>query len=201
MKRALAAIGVVAALVLAYFGYRFWQIQQLASRYAKAKEIAAESIEKEGDRWTIHIESVLAEPIDKVWKALRQPERSQQYIDAFKKSELKKDEGDTKIVEFEVQLLTLPVQTFVSQLTYDDADHKMTVKTLSGPQDQNSTYQLTALGPERTLLVIDGTAVDRVSTPLPFSMQQGAMRQLFVDQIRAIEKSIHAEAEAKKSTS
>jgi len=199
MKRILAGVAVAVALILAYAGYRLWRSQQLAAKYAQAKAIAAESIEKDANKWTIHIESVLAEPIDKVWKALRQPERSHEYMEAFKKSELKKEEGDTKIVEFEVQLLSLPVQSFVSQLTYDDARHEMTVKTLSGPQDQNSTYRLTALGADRTLLVVDGTAVDRIAMPLPFSIQQGAMRQLFVDQIRAIEKSIQAEAAKQKA--
>jgi hypothetical protein len=199
MKRILAAVAVVFVLILAYVGYQFWRLQQLAAKYANAKEIAAESIEKDANKWIIHMESVLAQPIDKVWEALRQPERSHEYIDAFKKSELKKEEGNTKVVEFEVQLLTLPAQTFVSQLSYDDARHTLTVKTLSGPQDQDSTYQLTALASDKTLLVMDGTAVDRITMPLPFSVQQGAMRELFVAQIRAIEKSIQAEAAKAKA--
>jgi hypothetical protein len=199
MKVVLGVVGVAVVLILAYVGFQFWRLQQLAARYAKAKEIAAESIEKDGNRWTIHMESVLAQPIDKVWNALRRPERSHEYIEAFKKSELKKEEGNTKVVEFEVQLLTLPAQNFVSQLDYDDARHRLTLKTLSGPQEQNSTYQLTALGPDRTLLVLDGTAVDRIAMPLPLSVQRGAMRELFVAQIRAIEKSIQAEAAAPKA--
>ena len=199
MKRILAAVAVVFVLILAYVGYQFWRLQQLAAKYANAKEIAAESIEKDANKWIIHMESVLAQPIDKVWEALRQPERSHEYIEAFKKSELKKEEGNTKVVEFEVQLLTLPAQTFVSQLSYDDARHRLTVKTLSGPQNQDSTYQLTALGSDKTLLVMDGTAVDRITMPLPFSVQQGAMRELFVAQIRAIEKSIQAEAAKAKA--
>jgi hypothetical protein len=199
MKAILAAVAVVFVLILAYVGYRFWRLQQLAAKYANAKEIAAESIEKDANKWIIHMESVLAHPIDKVWEALRQPERSHEYIEAFKKSELKKEEGNTKVVEFEVQLLTLPAQTFVLQLSYDDTRHRLTVKTLSGPQDQDSTYQLTALGSDKTLLVMDGTAVDRITMPLPFAVQQGAMRELFVAQIRAIEKSIQAEAAKQKA--
>jgi len=92
-----------------------------------------------------------------------------------------------------VQVLTLPLQTFVAQLTYDDASHQAKLKTLSGPQDQNATYTLTALDANKTLLVLDGTAVDRISIPLPQSVQQGAMRELFVDQVRAIQKGIEAD--------
>ncbi len=139
----------------------------MAAKYATAKEVAAESIDKDGSKWTIHFESVLAQPLDKVWKAMRQPERSHEFVGAFKKSELKKEEGNSKTVEFDVQVLTLPIQTFVAELTYDDADHQMSLKTLSGPQDQTATYRLRALDPNKTLLVYDATAIDKLSVPLP----------------------------------
>jgi carbon monoxide dehydrogenase subunit G len=190
MKGILAALGVVIVLVVAFLGYKYWQLQKLAAKYANVKEVAEESIEKDGTTWTIHMESVLARPIDKVWKALHQPERSHEFIEAFKKSELKKEEGNTKIVEFQVQVLTLPPQAFVVQLSFDDANHTMTAKTLSGPQDQNATYRLSSLDANKTLLVYDATATDKISVPLPLSIQKGAVRELFVNQIRAIEKGI-----------
>jgi carbon monoxide dehydrogenase subunit G len=197
MKGVLAAIAVVIVLVVAFLGYKYWQLQERAAKYANAKEVAEESIEKDGTKWTIHLESVLTQPIDKVWKALHQPERSHEFIEAFKKSELKKEEGNTKTVEFQVQVLTLPLQSFIVQLTFDDADHTMTAKTLSGPQDQNATYRLSSLDADKTLLVYDATATDKISVPLPLSIQKGAVRELFVNQIRAIEQGI-AQDEAKR---
>lgn len=199
MKALLAVIGVVLAAVGLYLGYRFWELQQMAAKYANAKEVAAESIEKDGPNWTVHFESVLAQPLDKVWRALHQPERSHEFIEAFKKSELKKEDGNKKTVEFDVQVLTLPVQTFVAELTFDDASHQMSLKTLSGPQDQTATYQLRALDPNKTLLVYDAKATDRLSVPLPLAIQQGAVRELFVLQIRAIQKSIAAEEAKSKA--
>jgi carbon monoxide dehydrogenase subunit G len=196
VKIILTAIALVIVLVVAFLGYKYWQLQELAAKYENAKEVAEESIEKDGTTWTIHMESVLAQPIDKVWKALHQPERSHEFIEAFKKSELKTEEGKSKTVEFQVQVLTLPVQSFVVQLTFDDANHTMTTKTLSGPQDQSATYRLSSLGADKTLLVYDATATDKISFPLPLSIQKGAVRDLFVNQIRAIEKGI-AQDEAK----
>jgi len=196
MKIILAASAVVIVLAVAILGYKYWQLQELAAKYGNAKEVAEESIEKDGTKWTIHMESVLAQPIDKVWKALHQPERSHEFIEAFKKSELKKEEGDTKTVEFQVQVLTLPLQSFVVQLTFDDANHTMTAKTLSGPQDQSATYRLSSLDADKTLLVYDATATEKISVPLPLSIQKGAVRELFVNQIRAIEQGI-AQDEAK----
>jgi len=193
VKAILMAVGAVFLLVVVYLGYRYWELQQMAAKYANAREIASESIQKDGSTWTIHFESVLAEPIDKVWKAMHQPERSHEFIEAFKRSELKKEEGNTKTVEFDVQVLTLPLQTFVAELTFDDAKHQMSLKTLSGPQDQTATYRLRALDANKTLLVYDATAVDRISVPLPLGVQQSALRELFVNQIRAIQKSIAAD--------
>ena len=201
MKALLAVIGVVIVLVVLYVGYRYWELQQMAARYANAKEVAAESIEKDGPSWTVHFESVIAQPLDKVWRALHQPERSHEFIEAFRKSELKKEDGNKKTVEFDVQVLTLPVQTFVAELTFDDASHQMLLKTLSGPQDQTATYQLRALDPNKTLLVYDAKATDRMSVPLPLAIQEGAVRELFVLQIRAIQKSIAAEEEKSKAAS
>jgi carbon monoxide dehydrogenase subunit G len=193
MKGVIAAIALIVLLVVGYLGFKYVQLQREAAKYANAKEVAEESIEKDGPKWTIHMKSVLAQPIDKVWKALHQPERSHEFIEAFKKSELKKEEGNTKTVEFQVQVLTLPLQTFIVQLTFDDASHTMTAKALAGPQDQNATYQLKSLDPNKTLLTYDATATDKISVPLPLSVQKGAVRELFVNQVRAIEKGIAAE--------
>jgi hypothetical protein len=191
MTKGLRTAGSIAiVLLLGLLGYKYWELRQRAAKYANAKEIAVESIEKDGAKWVIHMESVLARPVDKVWKALRQPERSHDFIEAFKKSELKQEEGDSKTVEFQVQVLTLPPQTFVVRLMFDDASHTMTAKTLSGPQEQNATYRVSALDPNKTLLVYDATATDKISMPLPLSLQKGIVRELFVDQVRAIEKGI-----------
>jgi carbon monoxide dehydrogenase subunit G len=193
MKGLLWLVVVVVVLVAAFCGYQYWKLKSLASQYASAKEIAKESIENDGPKWKIHMESVLAQPIDKVWKALQQPERSHEFMDSFKKSELKSSEGNKKVVEFQLQVLTLPPQTFLSDLTFDEPSHTVTVKTLSGPQDLNATYRLKAIDAAKTLLVYDATAVNRVSVPLPMSVQKGAIREIYVNQIRAIEKGIASE--------
>jgi carbon monoxide dehydrogenase subunit G len=144
------------------------------------------------------MESVIGKPIDKVWQALHRPERSSEFIPAFKKSELKKEEGNKKVVEFQVQVLTLPLQTFVVEITFDEANRRMGLKSLSGPQDQNATYQLKALDPEKTLLTYAATATDKINVPLPLSVQKGAVREIFVNQMRAIVKGIESdEAKAK----
>jgi hypothetical protein len=195
MGKIAAVIAVLILVIAAYLGYRYWQIQSLAKKYAKATEIAAASIEKNGPTWTIHIESVIADPIDAVWKALRQPERSAELVPtAFKRSTLIKEEGSKKSLELEVTLLSLPSQRMVAELTYDDAAHKVKIVTSKGLQDINGQYELTALSPDKTLLVFDGTAVEKVSLPLPQSVVEGALRELFVVQVRAVQAAIHGKS-------
>ena len=199
MKPIVGVIVAVVVLVGLYVGYRYWQLQQAAAKYKDAKEVASESIEKDGSKWTIKFESVIAKPIDKVWKAMQQPERSSEFIPDFKKSELKKSEGNMKEVEIQVQVLTLPLQTFLAQFHFDDAAKQMTMKTLSGPQDVNGTYVLSSLGPDKTLLSYNATAVDRITVPLPLSVQKGAVRELFVKTIQAIQKGIDSEEQKSKA--
>ncbi len=199
MKAILGAIVAIVVVGVLYGGYYFWQLQQAASKYKDAKEVASESIEKDGSKWTIKFESVIAKPIDKVWQAMQQPERSAEFIKEFKKSELKKSEGNTKEVEIQVQVLTLPLQTFLAQFTFDDANKQMTMKTLSGPQDVNGNYVLSSLGEERTLLVYNATAIDRVTVPLPLSVQKGAVKELFIRTIQAIQKGIESEEKKGKA--
>lgn len=192
MKTVLAVVGGVVLLVIAFVAYKYVELSREAEKYKDAKEVVSESIEKDGTKWNVKFESVIAKPIDKVWAAMHQPERSAEFIDSFKKSELKKNEGNEKVVEIQVQVLTLPLQTFLADFHFDDADHQMMLKTLSGPQDLNAVYQLRSLGSDRTLLTYNATATDKVSVPLPLSVQKGAVRELFVKTIQAIEKGIEA---------
>ncbi len=195
MSKIAAAVGVLVLVIAAYLAYRYWQIQSLAKKYATASEIAAASIQKNGPTWTIHIESVIADPIDAVWKALRQPERSAELVPtAFHRSTLVKEEGSKKTVELEVTLLSLPSQKMLAELAYDDAARQVKIETSKGLQDMRGRYQLTALSPEKTLLVFEGTAVEKVSLPLPQSVVEGALRELFVVQVRAVQVAIHGKS-------
>ena len=195
MSKIAAAVGVLILVIIAYLGYRYWQIQSLAKKYATASEIASATIEKSGPTWTIHIESVIADPIDAVWKALRQPERSAELVPtAFHRSTLVKEEGSKKTVELEVTLLSLPSQKMLAELAYDDAARQVKIETSKGLQDMRGRYQLTALSPEKTLLVFEGTAVEKVSLPLPQSVVEGALRELFVVQVRAVQVAIHGKS-------
>ena len=192
MRNVALVLALVVVAILGYVGYRYWTIQGLAKKYATAREIAAASIEKHGSTWTIHIESVIADPLDPVWQALRQPERSAELVPAsFHRSALIREDGNKKSLELEVTLLSLPSQKMLATMTFDDASHQVEIETSKGLQDIHGRYEVSALTPERTLLVFAGTAEEKVSLPVPQSVVEGALRELFVVQVNAIQAAIH----------
>ena len=183
---------LIVALVIGgagYLGYRYWKVKNIAQQYDEAAEIASASLSKSGAVWTMRFESLIQQPIDKVWAALRQPERmAELQPDAFKKSTLLKEEGAKKTLEYQMALLSLPVQTLQAELTYDDAAKKARVVTSKGMQDIDATYTLEPVG-DKTKLVLAGTATDKVSVPIPQSVIEGALKELFVVQVRAIKRA------------
>lgn len=194
MKRVVMAVAVIVVAIGGFIGFEYWQLRQLAAKYKDAKEIASATITKDRSTWSMKIDSVFAAPIDSVWAAMQHPEHSQRNVpDVFRKSEVVKEEGNTKTIVLEVQVLGLPSQTMTAHVTYDQGGHSMTVVTEQGLQDLNVSYTLTALAPDRTLLTYAGTAEEKVSIPLPSqSIVEGALRELFVAQVHAIQKEMAA---------
>lgn len=194
VKRIAVCVAVLVLAVGGFAGLKFFQMRQLAAKYKDAKEIASATITKDRSIWTMKIDSVFAAPLDAVWNAMQHPERSQQHVpEVFRRSALEKEAGNVKTLTFEIQVLGLPSQTLTAYVTYDPGDRSMAVVTEKGLQDLNVTYTLTALTPDRTLLTYAGTAEEKVSLPLPSqSIIEGALRELFVAQVRAIQKEIGA---------
>jgi carbon monoxide dehydrogenase subunit G len=195
MKTIVGVVVGVVVLLAALGGWQYWRMTSAASRWSSAEELAFEEIVKNGRTWTVRLESVIERPIDQVWEAMQQPERSAEFIpETFKRSELKSSSDGKKIVEMQIRVLTLPVQTFLAEMTYDAAAKAVSVETRGGAQDLVATYRLES-SPDgtSTRLVYSGKAEERINVPLPESVQKGAMRELFVKQVRAIERGIEQE--------
>jgi len=200
MKAILGVIGVIVLAVIAFVGYQYWRLQQAAVEWESAEEIISESIEQEDRTWVVKFQSVIDKPLDQVWQAVQQPERSSEFISNFKKSELKKHEGNKKVIETQVQVLTLPVQTAVMEYTFDEANKSVDLKTLqSASQDLSASLKLEpSPDGKKTLLTYDAKATPKINVPLPVSAQKGAMRELFVKTVQAIKKGIEDEETKRK---
>src|SRR5262249_19964220 len=101
-----------------------------------AKEIASSSVVKTGDTWDVKITSSnIDAPVDKVLEAASHPERGHDLLpDNVLKSEIVKDDGNTKIVDIVGRLEVLPpglkVQNIRTEYTYFPDDKRFTTKSL-----------------------------------------------------------------------
>jgi ligand-binding SRPBCC domain-containing protein len=199
-------VAVVVALVLAvgaYLGWQWWRIQQAAS--GPAREIVSEDISKSGDTWTVHFTSKFDAPVDKVWDAFAHPERVQQYApDNVLKSELVKEEGNTKVVDLIGKLDILPpgfkVQNIRYEWTYFPAEKRMTSRSIDFKlADFNAEYRF-APSPDGkgTILTYQLTSKDKAPM-LVESLQKGALRETYLTQVRAANRALGlAPADAKQ---
>jgi hypothetical protein len=190
-------VGVVAAVVVviaaaAYFVIPIWS--STAKWKGPVKEIESEKFTKEGDVTTIQFSSRLEAPLDKVQTAMWGVERGAESVEGIRQSNLVKQEGNTKVVELQLKLLSLPLQQFTMEFTLDQAKHRMSFKTLqSQTQDLNGWYQLEG-SPDGTQTHVSYEAKSRAKVPLPVpqSVQESAQKEFFVNTLRGIKKRAQA---------
>ncbi len=157
------------------------------------QEIAYESLEKDGKVFTIEMHSQLDAPPDVVWKQFKQAERLAEFSDQYKLSKLLKEEGNVK--ELEIHVLALDnLQAFTVRMEYDDAAKKATVKTLaSAMMEIDGSYELQP-SPDgtKTLYIYKAIQTDKVALPISTDVQRSAIKESFVNQIRAIKGQLGA---------
>jgi hypothetical protein len=156
------------------------------------EEIAAADIKKDGKVFTIHMESRIDAPPDKVWEAMKHPEMLSKNSEQYKKSDLLKDEGNHKELELHVMALD-NLQQLTVAMDFDDAAKKLKIKTLTTTiADIDGTYTLVP-SPDgtKTLYVYDAKQTDKVALPISEDVQRSAIKESFVNQVRAIKKQIN----------
>jgi hypothetical protein len=131
--------------------------------------------------------------VDKVWEALKQPEKLATMSEQYKKSDLLASEGNKKQVE--IHVLTLGnLQQFTVELTFHDDTRTVDVKTLKSTiADIDGSYHLEP-SPDglKTLYVYKAKQTDKVNLPVSTDVQRSAIKESFVSQVNAIKKQIGA---------
>ena len=194
MKRGLVVTAAFAAAVAALALYWHHGLQQEAVRWDQAKEIYARSIELEGDTWHVSIESLVDKPAYQVWEAMKQPERSAEFVDSFRKSDLLEESDGRKVVRMQVQVLTLPAIGFDAEFRFDEGARRVSMKSLgTPPQEIAASYDIVASPDDtRTLVRYRGEVTNHIRLPLAENVQRGAIEAMFVKTIRAVRAGIDA---------
>lgn len=168
------------------------------------KEIVSESMEKDGDTWRIKFTSRIDAPVDKVWDAFSRPERAHELApDNVLKSELIKQDGNTKVVDIVGRLDVLPpgfkVQNIRSEYVYYPEEKRFTQKSIDFKlADLSSEYKFEpADGGKATLITFTQTSKDK-SPMLVDSLQKGALRETYITQVKIVNKALGLEQPAAK---
>jgi len=191
-----AILAIVAVLVLAVLGYVFVQyrtIQQAAA--CPAKEIATSNMSKSGDTWHIAFTSKFDAPLDKVFDAFQHPERAVEFApENVMKSEVVKDEGNTKTIDVVGKLDILPpgfkVQNLRTQYTVFPDQHRITSKSIDFKlADIDSEYKFEPTADGKTVLKFNQTSKQKQQM-LVEALQKGALCETYATQVRAVNRAL-----------
>ena len=155
------------------------------------EEIVFERLEKDGKVFDVELHSRIDAPVDKVWAAMKEPEKLAEMSDQYKKSKLIKEEGNKKQLELHVLALD-NLQQFTVELAFDDATKTITINTLQSTlADIKGTYHAEP-SPDgtKTLYIYKATQTDKVALPISVDVQRSALKEAFVNQVRAIKKQV-----------
>jgi hypothetical protein len=194
MKAVLAVVGVLVLAVLVYVFIQYRSIQQAAE--CPAKEIATSSMTKTGDTWHINFTSKFNAPLDKVFDAFQHPERAAEFApENVTKSEITKDEGNTKVVDVVGKLDILPpgfkVQELRTEYTIYPAEHRITSKSIGfklADIDSEYKFEPTPDG-KGTLLKFSQTSKQKQQM-LVEALQKGALCETYATQVRAVNRAL-----------
>ncbi len=186
-----AIVGAIVLLIVIVFGWYYVQYRQQVARLAGAKEVEEASFSKDGAVGHLKYVGVINGPIDKVQDAVWGVENSSKMIENIKKSDLVKQEGNKKTILMQLKAGTLPMQQVVMEFTLDAPKHEVSFKTTQAQAaDLEGTYHLEPVGPDKTRLTYMATQTDKIANPFPDGVVETAQREVFVNTVRGIEKSI-----------
>jgi len=194
MKAILGIVAVLVLAVVAYVGWEYYAIQRAAT--GPTKEIASESMEKTGDTWHVKFTSRFDAPLDRVFDAFQHPERIVEFApENVMKSEIVKDEGNTKIVDVVGKLDILPpgfkVQDLRTEYTVYPQEKRITSHTIDFKlADIDSEYRFAPTPDGKgTVLTFTQTSKQKQQA-LVEALQKGALRETYVTQIRAANRAL-----------
>ena len=189
-----AVIGGIAAVAVVggFIGYKVLSLRSEAAKWSgPMKEIAEESITHENNGVTkARFVSIIDAPVDKVQAVMWNVENLQNMVPNFKLSKLIEAKDNSKLLEINIQALTLPTFAYTMEFSLHPEAHRVTFKTIkSQAQDIEGDYQLDP-SPDgtKTRLTYSTMSKDKVAVPFPQSVLDGAGREVFVNTVRGIQK-------------
>ena len=203
MKKIFWGVLVLSVVGLVTAGWWYLRLRSAAQQWeGPVAEILSEKLEKDTDTMEIEFTSRVDAPVDAVFRAFTEPERSQEFSDSVRYAKLLSSEGNRKTVEFEMVILGQP-QRLTLEFTFVPGEHRVTIRTIENQfSDLSGEYRLTP-SPDgtKTLITYTGISKDKAKLPVPLALQKSALRETFVSTIRALKKGLAAQVQQPQPTS
>ena len=203
MKKIFWGVLVLSVVGLVTAGWWYLRLRSAAQQWeGPVAEILSEKLEKDTDTMEIEFTSRVDAPVDAVFGAFTEPERSQEFSDSVRYAKLLSNEGNRKTVEFEMVILGQP-QRLTLEFTFVPGEHRVTIRTIENQfSDLSGEYRLTP-SPDgtKTLITYTGISKDKAKLPVPLALQKSALRETFVSTIRALKKGLAAQVQQPQPTS
>lgn len=181
---------MTAAVVAA--GVSYYRIRSAAIPWeGSVEEILTERIDKNADLMKVEFTTFIDAPVETVFRAFSEPERTQEFSDSVRLSRLVSSQDNRKVVEFQARVLGRP-QNFTLAFIFFPSENRVAFKTVENPlADMQGEYRFTpSPDGKKTLLTYQATSRDKVNLPVPLSLQKSATREAFVSLIRALKKGL-----------
>lgn len=195
MKKALWSVLLLLAVGFVVFGVWYMRLRAVALQWeGPVAEILSEKLEKNADTMEIEFTSRVDAPVASIFRAFTEPERTQEFSETVRYSKLLQNEGNRKVVEFDMVILGQP-QHLALEFTFFPEENRVAIKTVESQfSDLSGEYLLTP-SPDgtKTLLTYTGISKDKVKLPIPLALQKSALRETFVSTIRALKKGLAAQ--------
>ena len=203
MKKTLWSVLVLVVVGLIASGWWYLRLRSAAQQWeGPVAEILSEKLEKDTDTMEIEFTSRVDAPVDAVFRAFTEPERSKEFSDSIRYAKLLQGDANRKTVEFEMVILGQP-QRLTLEFTFVLEENRVTIRTIENQfSDLNGEYRLTP-SPDgtKTLITYTGISKDKAKLPVPLALQKSALRETFVSTIRALNKGLAAQAQQPQPTS
>ena len=131
MKKYLWGALAVVALGLIVLGVQYYRVRSAALQWEKpVAEILSEKLEKDAGTMTIEFTSRLDAPVEAVFRAFTEPERTQAFSgETVRYSKLLHSEGNQKVVELEMVILGQPQRLTIAVTVFPD-EQRVALKTV-----------------------------------------------------------------------
>lgn len=203
MKKILWGVLVLVVVGLTAGGWWYLRLRSVAQQWeGPVAEILSEKLEKNTDTMEIEFTSRVDAPVDAVFRAFTEPERSKEFSDSIRYAKLLQGDASRKTVEFEMVILGQP-QRLTLEFTFLPQENRVAIKTIENQfSDLSGEYRLTP-SPDgtKTLITYAGLSKDKAKLPIPLALQKSALRESFVSTIRALKKGLAAQAQQSQPTS